>query len=324
MKQLYAAEGIASAVEFKLHAAIRTESDDKYHCPDEDPGCPLTKYVLCALNATATTQDEQVTFITCWDDSEGTPESRAKSCASKAKLDWDKISACESGSQGDALEKSANDYFAQRFPSHAHSGIFSVPHIEVDGVVQESTSYGDLLKVLCAKGIEAGACKHLPASVIENTANATGGTLKLTWKDCGDSSTHGHVSGLTPDSLTLGQKVTLTGTGKVDEAVDSGHFAIDVSAGPTKRHWTGDICEAKTFTVDVPLLGTLVTVTWDGMKCPIAAGDTTVATDIQMAASIPSSFAGATIKMSATTYAGDKLLCMYIDTVPPMEKELMV
>ena len=33
-----------------------------------------------------------------------------------------------------------------------------------------------------------------------------GGTLSLNWKDCGDASTKGKVTGLTPTSLTLGQK----------------------------------------------------------------------------------------------------------------------
>merc|ERR1712050_689874 len=80
-----------------------------------------------------------------------------------------------------------------------------------------------------------------------NEEFVTGGTLKLNWKDCGDSSTHGKVTGLTPDTLTLGQKTTTTGTGTIDEAVTGGSFNIKVNAGILKQTFTGDICAQKTF-----------------------------------------------------------------------------
>merc|ERR1712100_986519 len=34
----------------------------------------------------------------------------------------------------------------------------------------------------------------------------TGGTLKLSWKDCGSTTTHGHVTSITPSTHTLRQK----------------------------------------------------------------------------------------------------------------------
>jgi hypothetical protein len=142
----------------------------------------------------------------------------------------------------------------------------------------------------------------------------SGGTLKLSWKDCGDASTHGKITGLVPDSLTLGQQTTATGTGTVDEVVTGGSFEIDVKAGIISKKWTGDVCAAKTF--DLPLGAG--SITWDGMKCPVAAGTTSVGTDIKMSSSLPSSLAKASIQIKATATSGDKLLCMEIDTVPEL------
>lgn len=151
---------------------------------------------------------------------------------------------------------------------------------------------------------------------------SAGGTLKVSWKDCGGPSTHGSITGLTPETLTLGQNTTVTGAGKLDEGVTGGSFVIDMTAGPEKQHWTGDICAGKTF--DVKVFGmSVVTVIWEGMKCPITKGDVAVATDIMMSSHIPSSFATATIKMSATTSSGDSLLCMEMDT-SPSTSELVV
>ena len=37
------------------------------------------------------------------------------------------------------------------------------------------------------------------------SAVSEGGVLKLTWSDCGDASTHGKVTKVAPDTVTLGQ-----------------------------------------------------------------------------------------------------------------------
>lgn len=145
--------------------------------------------------------------------------------------------------------------------------------------------------------------------------NSTGGTLKLTWSDCGDASTHGKATSLTPESLTLGQKTTVTGQGSLDEAVTGGTFELDMHASIISKKFTGDICTAKTFTLPLGL-GTL---SWDGMKCPLAAGTLSVSTDIMLSSAIPSQYAKATISMKATTTQGDKLLCLSLNTAPAFE-----
>merc|ERR1712072_888444 len=78
-----------------------------------------------------------------------------------------------------------------------------------------------------------------------------GGTLKLSWSDCGAG--HGKVTGLSPNSLTLGQKTTVTGTGNIDEALSGGTFDIHVQAGFVSKEYSGDICKAKTFDVKVKI-----------------------------------------------------------------------
>jgi len=156
---LYTADGIAEAVDFDLHAAIRGTSPD-FECPDEDPGCPMTKFVLCAFNATTTSIDDRIAFMTCWDDSKESAEVKAQHCANEAKLSWDKISTCSAGSQGTSLAEAAAETFVSKFPSHK-TGIFAVPHIFVGGADQTSRDFKPLLSALCATGIKAGACSKV-------------------------------------------------------------------------------------------------------------------------------------------------------------------
>merc|ERR1712228_888131 len=120
---------------------------------------------------------------------------------------------------------------------------------------------------------------------------ATGGTLKITWNDCGDASTHAKVTGLQPDTITMGKTNTVTGSGTCDEAVTGGSFKITAKAGPITQNYSGDICQAKQF--NLPL--GLGSVKWDGMTCPIAK---------------------AQVSASATTSSGDKLLCVQLTTAP--------
>merc|ERR1712211_203969 len=99
----------------------------------------------------------------------------------------------------------------------------------------------------------------------ELTTTVEGGAVAITWEDCGDSTTHGKVTDLQPLSFNIGEAVTLTGTGSLDEDVKGGNFKIHMeAAGLIKEDWTGDICEAKTF--KLPLA--LGTVTWGGMTFP--------------------------------------------------------
>merc|ERR1711959_47059 len=91
-----------------------------------------------------------------------------------------------------------------------------------------------------------------------------GGTLKLAYKDCGAA--HGKVTGLSPNTLTLGQKTTVTGSGHVDEAVTDGTFQMTIKASILSKTCTGNICQPST----CPLPAGVGSITWNGMKCPLA------------------------------------------------------
>ena len=135
-----------------------------FHIPvvSQDPGCPMTKWFLCAVdgwNKNTTTQDQRVNYLICWDDSVGTDEMRTRKCAKQVGLDFGPISECQSGTKGNDLQLAAAEYFEKRFPDHAHTGIFGVPHVFINGYdIGTDRSYDDVLKQLCATGIKAGAC----------------------------------------------------------------------------------------------------------------------------------------------------------------------
>merc|ERR1719265_1368318 len=53
--------------------------------------------------------------------------------------------------------------------------------------------------------------KYFNGAPIRAESYLSGGSLKLTWQDCGDSSTHTKITAVTPSSLTLGATTTITG-----------------------------------------------------------------------------------------------------------------
>merc|ERR1711865_1015918 len=139
-----------------------------------------------------------------------------------------------------------------------------------------------------------------------------GGTLSLNWKDCGDASTKGKVTGLAPTSLTLGKKTRVTGAGSVTENVSDGKIAISLKASIIKKTFSGDVCSATTFTLPLGV----GSIRYDGVKCPLAAGSVSVPVEVLLSSALPSSLAHAGITVSATSTSGDKLFCMGITTAP--------
>ena len=162
----------------------------------------------------------------------------------------------------------------------------------------------------------ASAMNKLVAALALGTAGAEtfvqGGTLDLTWKDCGDASTKAKISGLVPASLTLGQKTTVTGTGKITEGVSDGKIAVSLKASIISKSYSGDVCTAQTFTLPLGV----GSIQYDGIKCPLAAGVVSVPVEVMLSSALPSSLAKADITVSATSTSGDKLFCMGITTAP--------
>merc|ERR1711862_801315 len=136
---------------------------------------------------------------------------------------------------------------------------------------------------------------------------AAGGKLAVTWEDCGDSATHGHITDLQPTEITIGEDGTLTGTGTIDEELTDGAFTIKLTASlGISETYTGKACEAKTF--DLPL--GIGSVSWLGLACPVAAGSITHNIGFETKSIIPSSLAKVDIAASATDQNGADALCV--------------
>merc|ERR1719375_290030 len=68
---------------------------------------------------------------------------------------------------------------------------------------------------------------------------------------------------------------------------------LEVEAGGGIVKFNGDICSTSTF--DLPM--SAGSITWDGLKCPVAAGDVKAGTKIKLAGALPASLAQATISI---------------------------
>lgn len=162
-------------------------------------------------------------------------------------------------------------------------------------------------------------CSPFEASVLGQDERKTtskeefvqGGTLKLSWKVCEGESTHGKLSSVKPDTLTLGQKTLVTTSGSVDEHVTGASATVELKAGFFSHTMTiDDACAPKT--IETPL-GSL---TFEGIKCPLTAGAFTVPVDIALSGAIPSFMARAHLRIEIKATNGDKLLCADVNTSP--------
>merc|ERR1711871_691126 len=150
---------------------------------------------------------------------------------------------------------------------------------------------------------EAGGSLSFQEPMVE------GGNLNLKWTDCGDSSYHAKVKALSPTILPIGQKTTITGSGNVDEQVTGSAFTITAKFGVTE-HYSGDVCSSKV--IKLPL--GVGTITWEGLKCPVAKGDVSVAVDVPLSRLIPAKLAKGTIEIKAAGASKENLICLDIDT----------
>merc|ERR1711988_1615053 len=76
------------------------------------------------------------------------------------------------------------------------------------------------------------------------------------------------------------------------------------------EHYSGDVCSSKV--IKLPL--GVGTITWEGLKCPVAKGDVSVAVDVSLSRLIPAKLAKGTIEIKAAGASKDNLICLDIDT----------
>lgn len=180
-RMLYSAEGLADAVDFHIHAAVRPGSEDPeaYQCVLERPGCPMSRLMLCVLDSASATEAQRMAYFTCWNNlpviypqQYGQEVSNAQNCARMAQIEWSALAACHAGDRGSKLLKDAAEAFVQRFPKYAHGEQFGVPHVEIDGVTMgphgwaRYVNYTTYLEVLCSKGIAAKVCRGSEAIIV--------------------------------------------------------------------------------------------------------------------------------------------------------------
>merc|ERR1711865_1363167 len=178
----------------------------------------------------------------------------------------------------------------------------SLAHLEIDMAAEGSAG-----KLICAKLTTSPA--------MDLSVGVAGGAINLAIDDCGDSSTHGHVSGISPSSVDQGHKTLVSGSGHLDTAVSDGSFTTNVkAAGVTVKSCKGDICGASS----CPLPAGTGSVDFHGVACPLAAGDVSLDFDVTVSKFVPSSLAHLEIDMAAEGSAG-KLLCAKLTTSPAME-----
>lgn len=136
---------------WSLNPAVR---DPKGQCIEEE-NCDWELATVCAFDQ-AQGSDDKVNFLVCMDESESRDAMEAaKSCSTKANVDYDKLQTCFSGDQGAQLLAAASDVWNKQFPDRA-----TVPHTFVNGKDTDA-AYQPLEEALCQDGSTAPACKSL-------------------------------------------------------------------------------------------------------------------------------------------------------------------
>jgi len=136
---------------------------------------------------------------------------------------------------------------------------------------------------------------------------AAGGSLSLSFKDCGAK--HSVTKDVQPTTLELGANTAITGTGSLDKEVSGGTYDMELKAGGglIDSHFTGKNCEAKDFTLPLGL-GTL---SWDGISCPLAAADSVaIGFHTKLASSLPAALATSDIHLASQDQDGESVLCV--------------
>jgi len=140
----------------------------------------------------------------------------------------------------------------------------------------------------------------------------------LAWSDCGDATSHAHITDLAPLTLPAGQTTHMVGTGTLDSDQDGGtfQFAAKVLGVPILKG-NGNLCEDTT--IKFPLnTGSLVVKAID---CPAKAG--TLEVDIDVSPLTSSPFNGSPVKISinAVNTASEPLFCLDLTSAPNDEEQ---
>merc|ERR1711957_160433 len=133
----------------------------------------------------------------------------------------------------------------------------------------------------------------------------------LAWSDCGDASTHAHITDLTPLTIPSGETTHIKGVGALDADQEGGNFKFTAkAAGITFLKGSGNLCEDTTF--QFPLnAGTMVV---KGNNCPITAGRFEVDIDLSILTSGLVSNDLVKISVTGVNTAGEDMFCLALTT----------
>merc|ERR1712159_206694 len=139
-----------------------------------------------------------------------------------------------------------------------------------------------------------------------------GGRLQLSYKDCGSASAHAKITGLTPSTAAIGRKVTITGTGSLDEDITDGTFSMQTgfSQGVPLLECQGDASRGKK--CRFPLMsGSLA---FEGVNFPLQAGPQDINVDLYLSPLLPAGLIKTTTEVTAVSKSGEKIFCMKVIT----------
>jgi len=146
-------------------------------------------------------------------------------------------------------------------------------------------------------------------ALFSTIAAVEGGTLAVTWEDCGAK--HATVTDLQPTTITTGTTETLIGTGTVDEDVTAAHITMTIKAGGVQLA----SCEGDgTAEISCALPLGVGAVSLKALSYPIEKGDTDISVDVKTAPTIPVSLAKVDVEIRVTEQNGEDVVCLNVHT----------
>jgi hypothetical protein len=142
--------------------------------------------------------------------------------------------------------------------------------------------------------------------------------MALTWSDCGDEDTHAKISRVTPDTLTCGEQVTISGFGDLDQDIDEGvsfslamegQFTdcIGIASGGAKCHFPLD----------------MGSIEFLGLPGPYKAGEIPIDVDIKISTLLPATLLETTTKVTGIgADSGNVIFCMNVYTKKSADSKL--
>lgn len=139
------------------------------------------------------------------------------------------------------------------------------------------------------------------------------GRVSVKWNDCSNGKAASNLTSLTPSFLRLNGKTAIVGSGTLSRAISKGNFTIKMAsglAGITLFEFSGDVCSRKK---EYSLDG-LMSLSWEGLSCPLQAGNLSATVGLDVSGLIPPLLASTTTTVYGTDAAGDTLFCMEVIT----------